>query len=293
MVKSEVKGRIFRWIAVPALAAVLAILAVLQYKWSGQVSTATMTQIQSNLETSLLGFRQDVGRELTSPCLEIRAALDASSKSNPAQIKEQFRHWQQTAAHPNLVQDIYIWEDPAHEQPLRFDPARDQLERAAWPDEFGPLQQHLKQASVMMAHSPGPQNRPDEQPQHRGSRLDGRDRFRHEDHMAQHHGGPMMGFPFLGVDQSIPALIYPVHTRAPSRPGSSPMTWVVVRLNKNVLEREIFPELAQKYFRGESGLDYHVAVRDNGRNGTRVIYASDAGFGADDNAQVDAALNLF
>src|SRR5215470_4928143 len=160
MTKAEFKERLFRWIAVPALAAVLALLAVLQYKWSGQVSTATRAQMQSNLQTSLLGFRQDVARELASACVEIKTALDASPAINPSDLKEQFSHWQQTAAHPNLVQHIYVWEDPAHqEQPLRFGPGQDQSERVAWPAEFGPLQEHLKQASVMMARSGPPPNR--------------------------------------------------------------------------------------------------------------------------------------
>jgi signal transduction histidine kinase len=293
MLKREIKERFFRWIAVPALAGVLAILAVLQYKWSGQVSTATMTQIQSNLETSLLGFRQDVTRELASACVEIKAALDGSPGINPSDIKEQFNHWQQTAAHPNLVQHVYVWEDPAHQQPLRFDPGQEQFERAAWPAEFGPLQQHLKQASAMLAsHSAGPPERPVEPPRHRPRRFQDHAPFRHEGRM-QHHGPPM-GFAFLAVDQSIPALIFPVRRRMPSdRPGNWAMTWVVVQLNRSVLEKEMFPELARKYFRGESGLDYHVAVRESGRNGDRVIYASDAGFGADDSIQVDAALNLF
>jgi signal transduction histidine kinase len=300
MVKTEVKERLFRWITVPALAAVLATLAVLQYRWSGQVSTATMTQIQSHLETSLLDFRQDLTRELASVSLETRAGLD-DLQTNPAQIKEQFRHWQQTAAHPNLIQSIYVWEDPAHQQPLRFDPAQDQLERVQWPAEFGPLQQHLKQASIMMAHSGAPSNRPAEQPRRGSQRYDGQQRFRHDGHMQhhagspmmQHHGGPAMGFPFLAVDQSIPALVYPVHRRERPQPGSSPMTWVVIQLNKSVLQKEVFPELAQKYFRGDSGLDYHVAVRDSGNGPDRVIYASDPGFGSDDNVQVDATLNLF
>src|SRR5689334_11074822 len=164
MMKPEIKERLFRWVTVPALVAVLALLAMLQYKWSGQVSLATRAQIQSNLETSLLGFRQDVARELTAACVEIKTALDASPKVNTSQIKEQFSHWQQTAAHPNLVQDVYVWEDPAHHQPLRFDPARDQFERADWPPELGPLQEHLKQASIMMAHSPGPPERSAGQP---------------------------------------------------------------------------------------------------------------------------------
>ncbi|MGC2696831.1 MAG: histidine kinase dimerization/phospho-acceptor domain-containing protein, partial [Candidatus Angelobacter sp.] len=294
MRRPEIKERLLRWVAVPALAAVLAVLAVLQYKWSKQVSTATMTQIQSNLETSLLGFRQDVARELTSACQEIKAAMDASPGINPSQINEQFSHWQQTAAHPNLVQHVYVWEDPAHQQPLRFDPGRDQFERAAWPAEFGPLQQHLKQASLMMSsHSGGP---PDRSAEHMGRhrpRFEDHARFPRDGHMP-HYAGPSMGFPFLAVDQSIPALIYPVRKRLSSdQPGNMAMTWVVIQLNKSVLEKEVFPELAQKYFRGESGLDYHVAVRDSGRGGDRVIYASDAGFGAGDNTQMDATLNLF
>ena len=293
MTKAEVKERLFRWVAVPALAAVLALLAVLQYKWSGQVSTATRAQMQSNLQTSLLGFRQDVARELTSACLEIKAALDASPAINSADLKEQFHHWQQTAAHPNLVQHIYVWEDPVHqEQPLRFDPGRDQSERAAWPPEFGPLQQHLKQASVMIANARPPM-RAHEQMGRRQRRSQGQPQFRHDGHMLD-HGGPPMGFAFVAMDQSIPAVLFPVHRRGPlSQPGSSPMTWVVIHLNKSVLQKEDFPELAQKYFRGESGLDYHVAVRDSGNGQDRVIYASDPGFGADDNIQVDAALTLF
>src|SRR5258708_24499352 len=104
MIKPEIKERLFRWVAGPALAAVLALLAVLQYKWSGQVSVATKAQMQSNLQNSLMAFRQDVGRELGAACLEIRTALDASHSINPSELKDQFQHWQQTAAHPNLAE---------------------------------------------------------------------------------------------------------------------------------------------------------------------------------------------
>ncbi|HET9837786.1 MAG TPA: HAMP domain-containing sensor histidine kinase [Candidatus Angelobacter sp.] len=291
MTRAEAKERFFRWVAVPALAAVLVLLAVLQYRWSGQVSTATRTRMQSNLETSLLAFRLDVTRELGAVAVETKAALDASpGMVNPSLINEQLSHWQQTATHPNLVQHIYVWEDPARQQPLRFDPGRDRAERVGWPAEFEALQQHLKQASLMLAHAGGPQST---QPGGRRRRFEGRPHFHRDGHM-QHRGGPPMGFPFLAVDQSLPALIYPVHRRGPiDQPGSSPMTWVVIRLNKAVLQKELFPELAQKYFRGQSDLEYHVAVRDSGRGQDRVIYASDPGFGADNNVQMDAALNLF
>src|SRR5215475_13231024 len=129
MAEAEIKERLFRWVAVPALAGVLALLAVLQYKWSGQVSEATKAQMQSNLQVSLMGFRQDFARELGSAGMEMRSAFDPSAAVNPAQFTEQFQHWQQTAPHPNLVEHIYVWQDPSHEQPQRFDPGQDKLER--------------------------------------------------------------------------------------------------------------------------------------------------------------------
>ncbi len=297
MIKPEIKERLFRWVAVPALAAVLALLAVLQYKWSGQVSVATKAQMQSNLQNSLMAFRQDVGRELGAACLEIRTALDASHSINPSELKDQFQHWQQTAAHPNLVAHIYIWQDPSHQQPLRFDPGQDKFERATWPQEFEPLRQHLQEISAMAAmHFPnGMPGGPGAQSgRRRGPQFGDHDHFR----AGPHRGGPHNHADFFlpwGVDQSIPALVYAMRSRAvPGQrsPGGA-ATWLVIQLNRSVLEKEIFPELAQKYFRGAGGLDYHVAVRESGKEPAQVIYASDAGFGQDAGQQMDASLNLF
>jgi hypothetical protein len=235
MEKREIKERLFRWIAVPALAAVLATLAVLQYRWSGQVSTATKARMQSSLQTALLAFRQDVARELASACLEIKSALDASPVVSPSQIKEQFSHWQQTSPHPNLVQHIYIWEDPGHQQPLRFDPVRGEFARVAWPPAFGPLEQHLEMISSMAAlHSARVPDAPGGQP-HRPN-FSGRRRFQHDGHMRR--GGtprshPDSFMPPLVIDQSVPALIYLAHRRPEvEQPAAHAMTWLVIELNK-------------------------------------------------------------
>ncbi|HKR97038.1 MAG TPA: hypothetical protein VJW55_16800, partial [Candidatus Angelobacter sp.] len=128
ILKPEIRERLFRWVAVPALAGVLALLAVLQYQWSGRVSAATKAQMQTNLQVALMGFRMDFARELGTAGMEIRSALDPSGTINPAQFSQQFQHWQQTAAHPNLVEHIYVWQDHGSDQPLRFDPGREQLE---------------------------------------------------------------------------------------------------------------------------------------------------------------------
>jgi len=296
MTKAELKERVFRWVAVPALAAVLALLAVLQYHWSLQVSTATRTQMQTALQNSLMGFRLDVARELASPCIEIKAALDASPGINPAQIKQQFVHWQQTAGHPNLVEHIYIWEDPGRQQPFRLDPGSDQFERVSWPAEFSFIQHHLEMVSGMLTqHASHTGDGAPDAARHRSHFQGGG--FARQGHMHR-RGMPRNGLldllPPGAVDQSIPALVYLVRRPAGAATSGAPVfTWLVVQLNKSVLEKEIFPELAQKYFRGASGLNYHVAVREGDTAAPHVVYASDAGFGAGENVQVDASLNLF
>src|SRR5262245_35213868 len=151
MAKPEFKDRLLRWVAVPVLVGVLAVLAVLQYQWSGQVSSATKAQMQSNLNVSLMGFRQDFTRELGAAGVEIRSAIDASMGVDVAHLKEQFQHWQQTAVHPSLVEHIYIWQETSGEQPLRFDPGKDEFERAAWPGEFSNLREHLQEISAFAA----------------------------------------------------------------------------------------------------------------------------------------------
>jgi len=127
------KERYFWWLALPALTGVLITLAILQYRWSNQVSAATRSQMQANLQSSLIGFRQDVARELGSVCVELRSAADDSGSISPVEFGNLFLHWQQTAAHPALVTQLYLWRPDGNATLLRVDPARAQLEPSSWP----------------------------------------------------------------------------------------------------------------------------------------------------------------
>jgi signal transduction histidine kinase len=296
MTRPQIKERLLQWIVVPILAAVLIGLAILQYRWSGQLSAATRTQMESSLHTAVLGFRQDFSRELGAVALEIRSVVDGSSTVKPAELKEQFHHWQQTSAHPNLVSHIYLWEDPIKEQPLRFDPLSDQFERVAWPAEFDQMQKRLLE--ITTAYRP-----PAGEADHRIMRREERRRgdyggmrgFRAEqrtDHRNAMRGRMMDVLLPWAIDQSVPALAYPVRRRGPQGRPSAGVTWLIIHLNPNVLTKEIFPELAQKYFNGATGMEYRVAVRDASKANLRVLYSSDSGFGDDVNALVDATLNL-
>src|SRR5258708_16884616 len=277
MMKSATKERLFLWVAVPALAAVLVALAVMQYRWSGQVSAATKAQMESNLQMSLLGFRQDFTRELGAVCLEVKSVADESGSVNPAKMIQQFRHWEQTAPHPGLVAHVYFQQSSKHNQLLRLDPNRDQVETVAWPADFEQLRQRLGEISSLS-------NQPAAV-----AMLQRRRR-------AAGPGG-RAGDAFIpwAVDQSIPAVAYPLRQRDGDSDDVHPavITWIIIQFNTSVIEKEIFPELAQKYFTGRTGLDYHVGVLESGRAQQRLMYSSGAGFGESKDVPVDASMNLF
>jgi two-component system sensor histidine kinase SenX3 len=296
MNKSQARERLLRWAAIPAMVAVLAGLAVLQYRWSGQVSDATRAQMLANLHVSLMSFRQDFNRELAAAAIEIRTIADSTSPTNPAELNEQFHRLQQTAAHPNLVSHIYLWADPTHQQPLRFDPASGQFERTAWPAEFDPMQQRLLE--ITTAHHP-PDGRPDAHGGRRHSEFGPPRNFDGHRRQGTGRGAGMRGrmaemmMPWA-IDQSIPAVAYPIrrHTSSDGPVNRTDVTWLIIQLNPSVLQKEIFPELAQKFFGSASGLDYYVAVRAVGNDGERVVYSSGPGPGDEKSFPPDAVLNL-
>jgi two-component system, OmpR family, sensor histidine kinase SenX3 len=288
--KPQARERLLRWVAIPALAAVLAGLGVLQYRWSGQVSDATRAQMLANLHMSLMSFRQDFGRELGATASEIRTIADSPEASNPKELGEQFHRLQQTAAHPNLVSNIYLWADPTHQQPLRFDPANGQFERTAWPTVFDPMQQRLLE--ITTAHHP-PAGGPEAHGGPRHSQFAPRGNF---DGRARPAGrgaamrGRMMEMMPWAIDQSIPAVAYPIRRHTSS--DGPDVTWLIIQLNPSVLQKEIFPELTQKLFGSASGMDYYVAVKAVGNDGQREFYSSAAESAEEKDRPPDAALNL-
>src|SRR5258708_2632502 len=275
--KPATKERLFLWGAAPLLAAGLGLLAVLQYHWSVEVSAATRSQMQSNLHIALLGFRQDLARELAATCAELRSEIVESS--DPADWSQQFRTWQSASSHPTLVSHAYVWRNTGDAQLLGLDTAHGQSETVDWPDSFSRLHQRLQEMSP-----PADRQAADNGPHGRRAHALGDSGL----HAYQFHAGTngpsghprrtRDQFPVAWIDQSVPALAYPVRNRvgADDAPRPPTFSWIIVQLDRNTLNKEIFPELTQKYFTRAGHLDYQVAVLENssGAVAQEVMYSS-------------------
>lgn len=75
-------------------------------------------------------------------------------------------------------------------------------------------------------------------------------------------GWPPRGFPRSPwfIDASVSALICPINFFQDRGPEEQTSRWIIVELNQDFLRQHLLPELATRYFSGNDGLGYDVAV---------------------------------
>lgn len=280
--KLPFKERVFLTIVVAVLAAVLLGLAVLQYNWSNEVSAATSARLQANLNSSMFSWREDLNRELTS----VFTALQTNPmplRERMTQFAQQYQSWTQSAPHANLVSHVFLFDQAGTDQArlLQLDPSTGEFQRAEWPDDLPALHQWINEHStdfVEMMHGAGA----------------GRMRSpRHE------HAGPtrsMGGHPpnrgWFGdvamIDLNELALVRRQVSRGPQ---DAAISWIVVTLDRKVLQEHILPELVERYFSGSEARDYQVALV--AAPGSSLVYTSDSGFGGQGTPSADETMPVF
>ncbi|HUD99825.1 MAG TPA: HAMP domain-containing sensor histidine kinase [Bryobacteraceae bacterium] len=250
-------------VVVLVLAAVLVLLAVLQYRWSLEISRAERTRIEAALSTSVNQFRQEFYRELT----QVSTAFHSDATADPddfwSSYADRYQDWARSTARPDLVANVYVWraDAPAGSRLLQLRTADGQFDPVEWPASLADLRTHIEE-EARQRPGPGPEGNP----------------------------APLRSFAW-SLEERIPALVRPIFSfSGPARrrggaqppeagnpPGPPPrvvLGFVIVELNRAALDR-MLGELAQRYFAGPDGFIYNVAVV-SGAPDRKIIYHSDA-----------------
>jgi signal transduction histidine kinase len=248
------------------LAILLGVLAVLQYRWVGQLSADERDRIKDHLKDSADEFAEDFNRELTRAFLWLQVG-PVIPQDAPEPDEQRYERWFATAENPELVSAIYQVDlDPApsgdsgHDLKLRqFVRNEPRLQDAAWPEVLEPIKQAL-----LDRHGPSEAGRSSEGG--RGPEV-GR--------------GAVVGLgrvPLLWPD--LPAMVMPrarIVTTPPNRQGPPlaglpplPAGYVVVLLNQQYLKQQLIPRLVERHFvKGPDGA-LLVAIK----SGQGVVYAT-------------------
>jgi signal transduction histidine kinase len=243
-------------------ALVVSALGVLQYRWNRTASDATGVRLADALQLSMINWHLDLFGNLAEPCLAMPATMDAAAAGRLDAYAERMTEWSAVARYPALVAGVYAVRGPAgaHEV-FELHPGRGTFTRVPLPGWLGPLVDDP--SARLFAYTP---SRP-------GTASGAGDAHGMRAALRDWH-----------FDPSVPALI----RRVSARPGE----WLVVAVNREVLQRAVLPDLASRYFQGTDGLDYQVAVTTGG-SPRRVLYSSDAEFGGLEVPDIDGWMNLF
>lgn len=268
-----------------ALLVLLPLLAVLQYRWLGEVSAADRERRQANLKTSAERFSADFDRELTSVYLQLQTAAPASNGLDEILVSR-FQTLLANASRPKLIRELYRtrFDEQGRLLPARFNPVTQALETVEWPENLKSIrakfeaqrqaQQSAKMATQMMLRSVLGQT------QERFQTRAGR--------------GFVFQISYNQIADDVPALIVPdvgQHSpTAPIFPDNHSNTIAVLDLD--YIQSELIPELARRHFLADGMNDYNLAIvrRSEGRE---IIFQTDANLPIQSFEQSDIKNSLF
>ena len=223
-----------------ALAALVVTLAVLQYRWLGQVSDAERERMKATLMQRADAFARDFDREVLHLYLALQTESAGLAQHDWAPFARRYEIWRESAEYPQLVKGIYFVEWDGNQSPLmRYRPEAKTFEPVDWPAELAAVRERVTQRADESTTTVG-------------------------DHVRT-----VMVFR-EPVVPSIPALVISLPMMRPMKDSdarsefSVQLTprYLVAHLDRAYIETALLPALASRHFPERTGADYRFAVLD-------------------------------
>jgi signal transduction histidine kinase len=220
-------------LAVAAMALLLGVLAVLQYRWVGQLSADERERLRSHADTQAENLTDDFNRELTRAFFWLQFGPELRRDAPLEAEVDRYARWYSAAPRPEIVKTIYRLTEPTTAsgawvvEQFSRDPAR--LDVVSWPAELDPIRIELEKARET--------NRASAQPVR-----------------------------IVPTYASIPALLIPRIEQLKDRGdgrilNASPLNgYTVAVLDRGYLEKDLLPQLVERHFRLSQDPSVYVGI---------------------------------
>jgi signal transduction histidine kinase len=256
-------------------------LAVLQYRWIGEVSAAERDRLESSLRVASDQFATDFDTEFSrlANSFQIRDGLPETA----GPVLERYQTWSESAGYPHLVRAMYLLKlDPDGAPEFnRIDLQSGALQPESLPKDLQNMGERLRPGATVTA-SGGPillsvtafrRGRPFATQRGTDFRPPRPDRPSERGSAGGQAGGFGPGGPGFGG------------------PGASAEGAVVIELDRDVILKDLVPALVEKHFSSHDETAYRVAIVNRGAS--RVLYSSAGDWTPQDISKPDGEVSLF
>jgi signal transduction histidine kinase len=256
--------------SVGALFLLCGVLALLQYRWIGEVTQAARERLRSDLHANLNRFSRDFNAEISAAC---RSVLPESATPNVEQLEQDMAaRYQQTRSSgraTQLFRRIAIASPRDGTAALSsLDPERGVFEKAEWPAGWQSIRGRIESRIAMEGGGP---------------------------FASQRDGGLLLEFPVFvppqGPLDGPPRRMPPAGRIGTPGFGRREMAWTIFEVNLPYVRDVMLPELLQRDLETGGNLEYQIEVIARNRPDEPVFLSDPAAPRIGDSA--DAAVGLF
>jgi signal transduction histidine kinase len=253
----------------------LPLLAVLQYRWIGEVSAAERDRLESNLRVASDQFATDFDAEFSrlANSFQIRDGLPDTATP----LIERYQTWSETSGYPRLVRALYLFKLNADAAPdySRVDLQSGTLEPEPLPAELQNTGERLRPGATVIASG--------------GPILFAVTSIRRGRPFAGGRGEDLRARPDRPPDRGS------ANGPGPGFGGGAgfgvPEGAVVIELDREVILKDLVGALVEKHFSAHDETAYRVAIVNRGTG--RVLYSSAGDWTPQDIAKPDGEIGLF
>lgn len=245
-------------------------LALLQFRWVGQVSDAERQRMQRNVEVAAVQFAESFDREVGIAFRDLQVSALSVRDATWDRYATRFDDWTNNAPHPRIVKNVYLVDAPGGQLSVRrWDPSARLFQIVPWPETLKPWQaafeEELKEFLVPRGFE------------------------RSRDLFADQEALLVRPLNLIPGDRA-PS---PMNPTTGARPTTLQQVfgYTVIELDPEYIREVVLPQLAQRHFSLPNGESYRVAVV-TAADPSRVVYRS-AETASTNPAQADAMQGLF
>ncbi len=293
---------VISWLYAGTVVILTAVLAVLQYRWIGEVSLAERERLKATLQTSLQRLSQDFNGEITGVCSALVTAGQAGTEAEREEAYiVNYSQWRDSNRHSHLIRGVALAVRRGDKIQLkRFDPEKNAFVETEWPETWRTLRDRMEARRLGQPQEP---RQPFGQVPGDDFSLIELPRFNMPDGFgppfpAMQPGGGS-GPPSRRDSQDGKSGPPDMRGGPPDPMGRRPEMWnrpeqerVIVEVDLDYARGVLLPELLQRHLGSGGKMDYQVEVVSR-RDPSKVIYLSDKDPKRRIGANVDGSVTLY